>query len=128
MFRFCILRFAMKSHTRWLVTPVAALAFSGCTTMQPLTIDSARLASTLKRGDDVQLVTKSGQEMQFAIDQIDANGVQGAGQTVAYNDIQSISRKQISVGRTALLALGVIGAGALAASGGGGGGGGGSGY
>lgn len=117
----------MNRCVRWLVTPIAVLAFSGCTSLQPLTLDSARQAGTLKRGDQVQLVTRSGQEMQFAIDQVDALGLTGAGQRVAFEDIQNISRKQVSVGKTTLLALGIVAAGALAASGGGGGNGG-SGY
>jgi len=110
----------MKRQARWLIAMIATMAFSGCTTLQPLAVDSARLASQLKQGDDVQLVTTGGQQLAFSIEQIDAGGLQGAGQRVAFNDIQSISRKQISMGRTALLALGVIGAGALAAGGGGG--------
>ena len=110
----------MKKQARWLIAMIAAMAFSGCTTLQPLAVDPARLASQLKQGDNVQLVTTGGQQLAFSIEQIDASGMQGAGQRVAFNDIQSISRKQISMGRTALLALGVIGAGALAAGGGGG--------
>lgn len=116
----------MNRQARWLIAVIAAMTFSGCTTLQPLAVDSTRLASQLKQGDDVQLVTTGGQELAFSIDQIDAGGLQGAGQRIAFSDIQRISRKQVSLGRTTLLALGVIGAGALAAAGGGGGGG--SGY
>lgn len=110
----------MKILAQWLVTLIAALAFCGCTTLQPLAADSSRLAGTLKQGDEVQLVTTSGQTLRFAIEQVDEQGVHGAGQRVAYDEIQSISRKKISVGRTTLLALGVVAAGALAAGGGGG--------
>jgi len=112
----------MKRQARWLIAMIAAMAFSGCTTLQPLAVDSTRLANQLKQGDDVQLVTTAGQELAFSIDQVDADGLRGAGQRIAFNDIQRISRKQISLGRTTLLALGVIGAGALAAGGGGSGG------
>ena len=66
--------------------------------------------------------------MKFKIDSVDATGLQGGGQHVAYNDIQSISRKEIDTKRTVLVVLGVVAAGALAAAAGGGGGGGGSGY
>ncbi len=66
---------------------------------------------------------RSGQQLQFKIDNVDATGVQGGGQRVAYNDIQSISRKQMDTKRTTMVVLGVLAAGALAAAAGGGGGG-----
>jgi hypothetical protein len=109
----------MKTRIQGLVIALAALTFSACTTLQPLAVDSTRLARTLKQGDEVHLVTVRGQALQFEIERLDNQGIQGNGQRVAYEDIQSISRKQISAGRTTLLALGVVAAGALAASGGG---------
>lgn len=118
----------MNKHVLQLVAIFVCLALVGCTTLQPLAVDSAKLSQSLKRGDHVELVTTKGQQLQFAIDAVDDKGLQGEGQRVAYNDIQSISRKEISAGRTALVAVGIIAVGALAAGGGGGGGGGGSGY
>jgi hypothetical protein len=117
----------MKKQVLRLTTVCAALALVGCTTMQPLKVDSARvdsarLSQSLKRGDNVELVTASGQQLQFKIDAVDDQGLQGGGQRVAFSDIQSISRKEISAGRTALVALGIVAAGALAAGGGGSGG------
>jgi hypothetical protein len=116
----------MKKHVLQLVAMCVCLALVGCTTMRPLAVDSAKLSQALRPGDNVELVTTKGQQLQFAIEAVDDNGLQGAGQRVAYNDIQSFSRKEISAGRTALVAVGIIAAGALAA--GGGGGGSGSGY
>jgi hypothetical protein len=116
----------MKMPIRSCAIALAALTFSACTTLQPLAVDSSRLARTLKTGDQVHLVTVRGQTLQFEIEQLDEQGMRGGGQQVAFEDIQSISRKQISAGRTTLLALGVVAAGALAA--GGAGGSGGSGY
>jgi hypothetical protein len=95
----------------------------GCTTIQALTVDASGLSRALKPGDQVEVVTAGDQHLQFKIDAVDGEGLHGAGQHVAFTDIQSISRKQISGQRTALVVLGVVAAGALAASGGGGGGG-----
>lgn len=112
----------MTKWSHWLCVACTLLAMMGCTVMQPLAVDSKQLSGTLSRGDHVEVVTASGQQLQFAVDKIDEQGLHGDGQHVAYSDIRSISRKQISAGRTALVALGVLAAGALAAGGGGGGG------
>lgn len=117
----------MKTFVKQLLAACVVLSMVGCTTIQPLTVEPARLAQTLKPGDQVEIVTARGQQLQFKIDTVDATGLQGAGQRVAYEDIQSISRKQVDTKKTALVVLGVVAAGALAAAAGGGGGGG-SGY
>lgn len=113
----------MKKYVQLMIVVCASLAMLGCMTMKPLSADPAQLRSSLKRGDHVELVTGSGQRMQFDIDSLDESGVQGDGQRIAYSDIRSISRKQIAPGSTALIVLGIVAAGALAARGGGGGGG-----
>lgn len=102
---------------------------AGCTTIQPLTASQSNLSSTLKRGDSVEVTTSSGKQLKFKVDSVDASGVHGGGQTVAFNDIQSIDRKEVDTKRTMWVVLGVVAAGAVAAAaGGGGGGGGGNGY
>lgn len=116
----------MYKSVRLMTVVCACLAMTGCMTMKPLNVDPAQLSGTLRRGDKVEVVTSSGQDLKFAVDSVDDKGVQGGGQHIAYNDIRSISRNQVDVGRTALIALGVVAAGAAAAAGGGGGGG--SGY
>jgi hypothetical protein len=113
----------MKTFLKQLLTAAVALSMLGCTTIQPLTASGSQLATTLKPGDQVEIVTTQGQQLQFKIDNVDATGVQGGGQRVAYNDIQSISRKQMDTKRTTMVVLGVLAAGALAAAAGGGGGG-----
>ena len=116
----------MKTFLKQLLAAAVALSMLGCTTIQPLAVSGSQLASTLKPGDQVEIVTTQGQQLQFKVDNVDAAGVQGGGQRVAYNDIQSISRKQMDTKRTTMVVLGVLAAGALAAAAGGGGGG--SGY
>jgi hypothetical protein len=92
----------------------------GCMTMQPLSADSAQLRGMLKHGDHVEVVTGNGQQLEFAVDSVDDSSFQGGGHRVAFSDVRSISRKQIAVGKTTLLVLGIVAAGAAAASGGGG--------
>jgi hypothetical protein len=112
----------MRSSVLRLCALWVCVAIVGCTTVQPLAVDASDLSRNLKPGDQVEVVTARGQHLQFRIDAIDGEGLSGAGQRLAYTDIQSISRKQISGQRTALAVLGVVAAGALAAGGGGGGG------
>ena len=117
----------MKTLFKQLLAACVVLSMVGCTTLQPLAVNPSNLSSSLKPGDRVELVTRSGEQLQLKIDSVDANGLQGDGKQVAFNDIQSIDRKETDTKRTAWIVLGVVAAGALAAAAGGGGGGG-SGY
>lgn len=110
---------------RTMIAALVGLALAGCMTTQPLAVDAKHLSAELEPGDRVEIVTKGGQQLQFAVESVDGQGVRGAGQQVAFGDIQSISRSQLNVGRTALI---VLGAAAVIAAVAGGGGGGGSGY
>jgi hypothetical protein len=118
----------MKKFLKQLLAAVVVLSMVGCTTIQPLSVNASELSRTLKKGDKVEVVTSKGQQLNFKVDSVDENGLQGAGQKVAYNDIQSISRKEIDTKSTTWVVLGVLAAGAVAAAAGGGGGGGGNGY
>lgn len=114
----------MKKLVQQLLAALVVLSMVGCTTIQPLTLDPSHLSSTLKPGDKVQVVTSRGEQLDLKIDSVTASGLQGGGQTIAYNDIQSISRKEVDTSKTMWVVLGVVAAGAIAAAAGGGGGGG----
>ena len=118
----------MKQLVQQFLAALVVLSMAGCTTVQPLTASQSSLSSTLQRGDSVEVTTSSGKQLKFKVDSVDATGVHGGGQTVAYNDIQSINRKEVDTKRTMWVVLGVVAAGAVAAAAGGGGGGGGNGY
>jgi len=115
----------MKKYLQSMIVVCASLAMFGCMALKPMSADPTTLRTTLKRGDHVEVVTQAGKQMQFSVDAIDDAGLQGGGQSIAYSDIRSISRKQLNVGSTTLLVLGIVAAGAAAAAGGGGSGGGG---
>src|SRR5262245_22929960 len=114
----------MKKLVQQLLAALVVLSMVGCTTVQPLTVGQSSLSSTLKPGDQVEVTTSSGKQLKFKVDGVDANGVRGGGQTVAYNDIQSINRKEFDKNTTLWVVLGVVAVGAIAAAAGGGGGGG----
>ena len=114
----------MKKLVQRCLAALVVLSMVGCTTVQPLTLDPSHLSSTLKPGDKVRVVTSRGEQMDLKIDSVNASGLQAGAQTIAYNDIQSISRKEVDTSKTVWVVLGVVAAGAIAAAAGGGGGGG----
>ena len=114
----------MKTFLKQLLAAAVVLSMVGCTTIQPLSGNASELSRTLKKGDKVEIVTAKGEQLNFKVDSVDDTGLQGAGQRVAFNDIQSISRKEIDTKSTTWVVLGVLAAGAVAAAAGGGGGGG----
>lgn len=114
----------MHKNLRWLGLIFCSIAMVGCTVLQPLTASPATLRHELKEGDRVEITTSAGQQLRFTVQTVDDQGIHGGNQNIAFNDIQSVSRRQIAGGRTALLVLGIVAAGAAAAGGGGGGGGG----
>jgi hypothetical protein len=112
----------MKRHISMVSVACACLAMLGCTTLQPLSAERTQLAQTLHPNDRVEVVTNGGQHLKFKVEKIDEAGLHGAGQSVAYDDIQSISLQKIDAGRTTLIALGAAAVAAAVAAGGGGGG------
>ncbi len=110
----------MKFLRMWVAVCVS-LALLGCMTTQPLSADRQQLARELAPGDRVEVVTKSGETLKFAIESVDEQGLRGAGRQVAYQDIESIGRTKVNVGRTALIVIGAAAAAAAVASGSGGG-------
>lgn len=112
----------MKKFVQIFLVVYSSIAMLGCVTTQSLPAERTQLSQTLKAKDTVEVVTKDGQHLKFKVEKIDDSGLHGAGQTVAYDNIESISREKIDAGKTTLIALGVAAVAAVAAGGGGGGG------
>lgn len=112
----------MKRYSQMVIIVYSCFAMLGCMTTQPMTAGRVQLSQTLHPNDRVEVVTKGGQTLRFKVEKIDDAGLHGAGQNVAFDDIESISRRRVDAGRTSLIALGVAAIAAVAAGGGGGGG------
>jgi hypothetical protein len=110
----------MGKFSRGCGVGAGCLALLGCTVMRPLTTNPMELQQTLHQGDYVDVATVHDQDLQFKVASVDARGLHGDGNDVAYSDIRSVSRQETSGGRTALVVLGALAVGAAAASGGGG--------
>jgi hypothetical protein len=112
----------VKTSLRVFIVVSACFAMLGCTTLQQLPAERTQLSQTLQPNDRVVIVTHAGQRLKFKVDSVDASGVHGAGQHVAYDDIQSISLTKNQTGRALLIAAGIAAVAAAAGGGGGGGG------
>jgi hypothetical protein len=110
---------------RVVVVFLASLSLLGCVTTQPLSTNPAQLAQDLQAGDRVELVTKSGQRLDFKVERIDSQGLHGGGNDIAFTDIENVSRKKVDAKTTSLIVLGVAAVVGIAAAAGGGGSGGG---
>jgi hypothetical protein len=106
----------MNRRMLWPGVAGAALATLGCTVMRPLSVGSSQLSSSLHKGDHVELTMVSGQQLRFVIASVDETSLHGEGWDVSFSDIETIRRKEISAGRTALVALGVVAAAGAAAA------------
>ena len=56
----------------------------------------------LKAGDNVQIVTSSGQKHEFKIEDISNTSVSGGGTTIQFNDMRIVRVKSVDVGKTIL--------------------------
>jgi hypothetical protein len=81
---------------------------AGCTTLQPVTGNPAavqqRIASgaLLKPGDHVVVLTKDGRTHDFKVTSVSASTVEGRYQSISIDQIASIQKRKLSVGKTAL--------------------------
>lgn len=87
----------------------------GCTTLQPVSGDSAalqqRIASgeLLKRGDEVNILTKDGKTHFFAVKSVSATTIEGQNQSIAIDQVARIQKRKVNVGETALaVGLGAV--------------------
>ena len=122
---------------RSLIALVTLVAFTGCTTLQPLAdTQPATLRAALEPGDRVELDLADGRHLEVHVESISDDALVAKDSTTRHT-IPLASIRTASVRRmttqdkvwTAVIVVGAIGAVAAAAGGGGGGGGGsGSGY
>lgn len=98
---------------RFLTAMVCALFIGGCTTLQPVNVAQER--ATIKKGDTVVVTTETGQVHTFRIVDITTGGIHGRELSIPFSDIRLLQIRRVDTRKTALLTLGVIGLGAIAA-------------
>ena len=107
----------MKNLVTVFALVCAALGGSGCTTLRPSVmstdeihrqIDSGEL---LKPGDKVRLATKDGAVHEFQVTAIKADEglVVGRNETVRIADIVGVGKRELAIGKTIGLVIGIVG-------------------
>lgn len=87
----------------------------GCTSLQPIEAQPGALQDRIRHeqlvevGDRVKVFTDDGKEHQFQVTSIDTNHINGEGVTIPVDSITALETREISIGKTSLLAGGTIG-------------------
>jgi hypothetical protein len=80
----------------------------GCTTLQPVSGNPAslqqRIASggLLKRGDNVDILTKDGRTHVFSVKSVTASTIDGQHDSISIDQVTLIQKRKLNVGETAL--------------------------
>ena len=107
---------------------IACLVFvtlsTACTIMQPLSATGDQtLSSQIEVGDKVEITRADGSVLTFKVSDVSVSGIGGGGEFVAYSDIRQVSIRQVRMGPTVGIIVGIVVVAALVGGGGGGGGG-----
>jgi hypothetical protein len=104
---------------------VAAFILTGCTTLRPVQSSPQTLQeditsrSLIKAGDRVKITTANGQQYEFKVVSLEDGHIKGEGVDVQVKDVAQVEKREVSTGKTALLAggslLAAIGVAALVA-------------
>jgi hypothetical protein len=87
----------------------------GCTSLQPIEAQPGELQDRIRHeqivevGDRVRIFTEDGKEHQFKVTSTDANHINGDNVTIPVDSIIGLETREISIGKTTLLAGGTIG-------------------
>jgi hypothetical protein len=95
----------------------------GCTTLQPIANAPSDLSQhfgdggVLKPGDRVIITTTSGAKHQFRVSSVHDEVIYGDHDSVPFNEIASVQRRELSEAKTTILVVVIAGAVAAIASG-----------
>ena len=99
--------------TRWMRTAVVVLCGAlivtqtACTSFRPLP-DATTSIDSVVPGDRVQITKKNGDVVSFTVDEIDASQIKGDDLAVARDDIQAMSVRRFSGGKTLVLTVAIL--------------------
>jgi hypothetical protein len=109
-------------NSRWAgILALTLLLASGCTSLRPTEASPEDLQrmitqeNLIKPGDRVRLVTADEAVHKFRVTRVDLDEgiVAGRAQAVPITEIVAVETREVSIGKTAVLTGGVIGAGVL---------------
>lgn len=76
--------------------------------MRPLPREGAVLEKTVRPGDTVHVITRDGQKLEFQVEQVSIERIDGKDQGVDVKEIAKIERRELSGWKTAGLGLGAL--------------------
>ena len=103
-----------RSLSKLLVLSLAASAL-GCTSMQQVELPPEELQAQIRQGtliqpgDRVRLVTEDEQEYRFEVTSVDRQSIGGDGIRIPIDEVIAVRTRELSTGKTALLAAGTAG-------------------
>ena len=98
-----------------LVSLLVIISLIGCTSLRPIEATPEELQQRIRQedivevGDRVRIFTADEKEHRFLVTAVDADEVRGKDVSVPIDSIVALQTRGISIGRTALLAGGVVG-------------------
>jgi hypothetical protein len=75
--------------------------------MRPLSSEPKLITSALRSGDDVQVTTRDGRVFELTVKEITEQSISGEKERVDVSDIVKIDRRELSVGKTAVMAAAI---------------------
>lgn len=92
---------------------LAVLNFIGCTSLQTIEAppdklhEQIRHENLLKVGDKVKIVTEDQKEHEFVVTAINEEEIRGEDVTIPIDSVAAVQTRELSTGKTALLAGGI---------------------
>lgn len=91
-----------NSTLRATIAAIIVFTLAGCTSMQPLSSTRPTVVnSTIAVGDEVEILSVSGDRIEMEVEEKLPAGVRGDGQFVAFSDMASIKVRRVDGERTA---------------------------
>ena len=104
-----------KCSTSQIISILVIMSLIGCTSMQPIEAGPDELQYKIRHEniinihDRVKIFTEGGKEYQFQVTAIDEKDIRGKDVAVPIDSIVAVESREISIGKTSLLAGGTIG-------------------
>jgi hypothetical protein len=87
---------------------MALVYLNGCSTMNRVDFATAGIASSLKVGDEVFLLSRNGKSREFTVTKLTPDEVCGAGECVRIDEITAVERSEFSAAKTTLLVVAIL--------------------
>jgi len=81
---------------------------TGCTMLHKIPLEPEEITRELEPGDQVHIVTKDGQDIEFVLTSVSQDKLAGESQSVEIMDIAKVEKREISVLKTSGAVVGSV--------------------